>query len=210
MGKIKTLFFSICLLCIGLTVSYADSVKERNDFCYSVQAEHPQSAVEVTYQAQEAIILTADELRLKVAETYQSFLHVREATGRNDGAEVKMFLAVTGFKEGNPWCAAFVAYCFTVNDINNPKSAWSPSWFPKHAVIDLNKIKPEQADVFGLYFNNLGRIAHVGFVDRWPRSGDYFFTVEGNTNNAGSREGDGVYEKRRPKRTANKVARYIS
>ena len=121
-----------------------------------------------------------------------------------------MFLAVTGFTEGNPWCAAFVAYCFTVNDIKTPKSAWSPAWFPKANTIDHNRINPLQADVFGVYYNNLGRIGHVGFVDRWPRDTDYFLTVEGNTNVSGSREGDGVYAKRRTKRSAAKISRYIS
>lgn len=56
-------------------------------------------------------------------------------------------------------------------------------------------IIPKPADVFGIYFANLKRIAHVGFVDEW---GDkYLITVEGNTNEAGSNEGDGVYKKRR-------------
>lgn len=54
---------------------------------------------------------------------------------------------------------------------------------------------PQKGDVFGIYFNSVKRIAHAGFVDEW---GDKFvITVEGNTNEAGSREGDGVYRKRR-------------
>ncbi|MFB5944250.1 peptidoglycan-binding protein [Albibacterium profundi] len=54
---------------------------------------------------------------------------------------------------------------------------------------------PQKGDVFGIYFNSVKRIAHAGFVDEW---GDkYVVTVEGNTNEAGSREGDGVYRKRR-------------
>jgi len=52
------------------------------------------------------------------------------------------------------------------------------------------------------------RIAHVGFIH--AQEGDYYITVEGNTNQAGSREGDGVYKKRRPKRTIYKVADYIT
>lgn len=173
MAKIKAFILGICLLFAGTCFGYDSPVAQDNCFASVHQVavlEYP--AIEIVSPP------TADEIRTQVADTYLSFLNVREATGRNDGAEVKMFLAVTGFAEGNPWCAAFVAYCFTVNDIPNPKSAWSPAWFPKYATIDHHREPPTQADVFGLYFNNLGRIAHVGFVDRWPRDGDFFLPLK--------------------------------
>jgi len=49
-------------------------------------------------------------------------------------------------------------------------------------------------------------VAHVGFVDQWQSK--YVITVEGNTNEAGSREGDGVYRKRRPIKSIYIVANY--
>ena len=67
---------------------------------------------------------------------------------------------------------------------------------------------PETSDVFGIYFQEKKRIAHVGFIDQWD--GKWLITVEGNTNLSGSREGDGVYRKRRLLSSINKVARYIS
>jgi hypothetical protein len=71
----------------------------------------------------------------------------------------------------------------------------------------LIPLKPASADVFGIYFANLKRIAHVGFVDEW---GDkQVITVEGNTNEAGSAEGDGVYRKRRPIASIYQVANWI-
>lgn len=45
---------------------------------------------------------------------------------------------------------------------------------------------PAAGDVFGLYFPEKGRIAHVGFVDQWGEK--YMISVEGNTNEAGSRK----------------------
>jgi len=45
---------------------------------------------------------------------------------------------------------------------------------------------PRSADIFGLYFPEKGRIAHVGFVDEWNEP--WVVTVEGNTNVLGSRE----------------------
>ena len=67
---------------------------------------------------------------------------------------------------------------------------------------------PTTGDVFGLYFPEKKRIAHVGFIDQWD--GTWMISVEGNTNVSGSREGDGVYRKRRLVRTIYKVARYIN
>lgn len=66
---------------------------------------------------------------------------------------------------------------------------------------------PSPGDVFGLYFPEKKRIAHVGFVDQWD--GTWMISVEGNTNNSGSREGDGVYRKRRLVRGVYCVVRYV-
>ncbi|WP_457289316.1 hypothetical protein [Pedobacter sp. UYP24] len=52
---------------------------------------------------------------------------------------------------------------------------------------------PQAADVFFIYFPEKKRVAHTGFIHIWGAA--YVTTVEGNTNEAGSREGDGVYRK---------------
>lgn len=154
----------------------------------------------------------SNNVRDQVAATYLSQIGVKEATGNNDGPEVEIYLAVTGFSAGAPWCAAFVAWTYTVNDIPNPRSAWSPAWFPASKVIyardDVPQgIIPQKGDVFGIYYNNLQRIAHVGFIHQW--GSNIVITVEGNTNDDGSREGNRVAMKRRPARTIYKVSRYI-
>ncbi len=69
-------------------------------------------------------------------------------------------------------------------------------------------ITPSTGDVFGIYFPEKKRIAHVGFIDSWD--GSWLITVEGNTNISGNPEGDGVYRKRRPVRSIYRVARYIN
>lgn len=152
--------------------------------------------------------------RSRVIEAYSSQIGVREATGKNDGEAVEMFLAVTGLGKGYAWCAAFVAWAFNESGVVASKSAWSPSWFPTSKTIyirggDRNQT-PQAADVFGIYFTNLKRIAHVGFVDDWQMNTSHVITVEGNTNDAGSREGDGVYRKRRLKSQVYKVSRWVN
>jgi len=66
---------------------------------------------------------------------------------------------------------------------------------------------PKTGDIFGLFFPDKNRIAHTGFIDQWD--GTWLITVEGNTNDSGGREGDGVYRKRRPVKSIYQVARYI-
>jgi hypothetical protein len=143
----------------------------------------------------------------------RSYVGVRELTGSNDGVEVEKFLSSTGLGKGYAWCAAFVNYVYVTNGLETVKSAaWSPSWFTKNVIYQPSAhvldAMPLPGDVFGIYFRSKSRVAHVGFVDRWP-PGKFFETVEGNTNKAGSREGDGVYRKRRLKRQAYAVSRYI-
>jgi hypothetical protein len=203
MGKIKNLFCSIGLLLIGLIAFDAGAVDLTNKVDRKVVQE-------------------------KVVTIYTSQIGVRELTGQNDGVAVDMYLSATGFNDnkayraktgkGYAWCAAFVTWSLkrASNDLNiqikNPASAWAPSWFPPANTIyykgNFEKSKPERADVFGIYFAKDNRIGHVGFIDSWP-PGEYVTTVEGNTNNAGSREGDGVYRKKRLKANIHKVSRWV-
>lgn len=150
-----------------------------------------------------------------ILEVAASQVGVMELTGNNDGVEVERYLASVGLGKGYAWCAAFVSWIYQECDANIVKSAWSPSFFPISKIVykrgNKNNQQPIPSDVFGLYFQNRGRIAHVGIIEKW--SDKYAITIEGNTSNANSgettREGDGVYRKRRLKRTIYAVSRWI-
>ncbi|MEH0156461.1 CHAP domain-containing protein [Limibacter armeniacum] len=148
-----------------------------------------------------------------LVETYSSQVGVREEGGNNKGKQVSEYLAVTGFSDPVAWCAAFVAWCHDRTGVYTVQSAWSPAWFPESRTIysrtDKFSLTPRAGDVFGIYYNSKKRIAHVGFIDAWNPDDDYCITVEGNTNGDGSREGDGVYRKRRLKRQIYKVSRWV-
>lgn len=152
------------------------------------------------------------QLREKVALVYSNEIGTREKTGNNDGKRVEEYLKSCNLKKGNPWCAAFVTWTFKQSKVEAVISAYSPSWFPSKSTIYTKGSKgnktPLKADVFGIYFSNKKRIAHVGFIDEWDKN-SYCITVEGNTNDEGSREGDGVYRKRRLKNQIYKVSRYL-
>ncbi len=147
----------------------------------------------IGYRLPDSHLLKHDETinRERIVAIARAELGVREATGNNDGAAVEKYLALTGLKKGNPWCAAFISWVFAQAGYAAPRTAWSPGLFT--AKVKTKEIKP--ANVLGIWFANLGRIAHVGLVER--REGDWLISIEGNTNTAGGREGDGVYRKRR-------------
>jgi len=147
-----------------------------------------------------------------VSRIYTAEIGTREATGHNDGQRVEMYLHSAILKRGQPWCAAFITWTYKTAGIKAVISGYAPNWFPSKKVIYTRGSKknstPGTADVFGIYFPNKGRIAHVGFIDQW-KQGSMAITVEGNTNEAGSREGDGVYRKRRLKSQIYKVSRWL-
>ena len=147
----------------------------------------------------------------EVRKTYTAEIGVRE-TGFNKGKRVEEYLKAANLKAGNAWCAAFITWTFKQCDIKAVVSGYSPNWFQSNIVYkrddNINRHYSAAAgDVFGLWFENKGRIAHVGFIDR--QDGNYYITVEGNTNEAGSREGDGVYRKRRHIKTIYAISRWI-
>lgn len=128
---------------------------------------------------------------------------VKELTSQNDGLRVEQYLACTGNEKGEPWCASFVSWVFGQAGYSQPKTAWSPALFPNSR---LTK-NISSGNIFGLYFPNKGRIAHAGLVAN--KKGDWLYTIEGNTNLAGSRDGDGVYRKIRHMKTVSSYADWL-
>lgn len=131
--------------------------------------------------------------------------------GNNRGARVEEYLAVTGLGGGNPWCAAFVAWVYDSNGVAIPRSAaWSPSWFPSAKTVHtrgVNEFNYTAGDVFGIWYQSKKRVAHVGLIV--GDDGDFVKTIEGNTNDEGSREGNGVWRRKRLKRQVYQVANWI-
>lgn len=98
------------------------------------------------------------------------------------------------------WCATFVSWVANkagALDKIIPLHAWTPSglvWFRKNATVSQGA-GARVGDFFYVYYPNMGRVAHVGIVERVE--GDFIVTIEGNTNTTGARQGNGVYRLRR-------------
>lgn len=175
-----------------------------------VKAQEPHSVVK-TQDPNEAA-------RQNLQQIYLREIGVREKTNRNDGERIREYLRYTGLGEGYAWCAAFVSWCFKEAGYEAPRTAWSPSLFPSKRMIwrrqDLHgnnshtrpRMRPQKGDVFALWYTNLKRIGHAGFVDEWGDS--MVITVEGNTSDGTKLEG--VYRKRRPTSSLYAVARWLN
>ncbi|NIG56445.1 CHAP domain-containing protein [Chitinophaga sp. Cy-1792] len=128
-------------------------------------------------------------------------LNVREATNHNDGPAVEGYLKAVGLNKGYSWCMAFIYWC-TANAakelmVSNPlkrtgsvMEQWN--WAVAH---HLSVTDPQPGDIFIIDRGN-GK-GHTGFVT--AVRGEWLDTVEGNTNSAGSHDGDGVYTHTRNK-----------
>ena len=153
----------------------------------------------------------SQDVRAKLVNTAYKYVGVKEATNNNDGKQVEYILSTVHLKKGNPWCAALQARIHDDVNIKNPHSGYSPDWFKTNVVYDkkkmsVTKFKAQNGQVFGLYIPSKGRIDHVGMIV--GEMGNFYITIEGNTNDAGSDEGEGCYKKLRSKESISMISDY--
>jgi len=169
--------------------------------------------IPVIIEENNIVILESISQRDYVKSIYESQIGIREK-GINSGKEVEMYLASAGLSKGNPWCASFVQWSYLQCDsgLKIKSAGWVPSWFPSKKLIyvrgKINKEHPRSGDLIGIYFKEKKRLAHIGFYD--SETSDFYITVEGNTNEEGSREGDGVYKKRRLKGQVHSISSWLN
>lgn len=122
-------------------------------------------------------------------------LPVREA-GQNRGRFVEAIIRYAGGQPGEPWCASFVYYV--------GHKMLGPAWpLPKTRSCDVlleyarkggilrdESVRPQPGWLF-LVMRAPHDATHVGFVDAVLPDGR-FTTIEGNSNDRGHRDGDGV------------------
>lgn len=131
-----------------------------------------------------------------VLNSARMMLPVREA-GANRGRFVEAIIRYAGGLPGEPWCASFVYYV-------GHKMLGGLGWrLPKTRSCDVlleharaqgtlydEEVRPEPGWLF-LVMQSDKDATHVGFVDVVLPDGR-FTTIEGNSNDRGVRDGDGV------------------
>lgn len=141
--------------------------------------------------------MTDRDLLLKVAAATEGA--TENPTNSNAGPYVERVLERTGLGKGLPWCAAWVADVGVIALGDRwplPKTASCAMLGEAAAKAGILHDKPEVGDVFLLYYSSLGRFAHTGIVTAVNADGT-IGTLEGNTNDGGSRDGWGVFRRTR-------------
>lgn len=130
-------------------------------------------------------------LATQTVKTATSQLGVTEIPkGSNSGPEVEIYLKSVGLGKGYAWCMAFVYWCAvqasTKSSTANPLKKTGgvlDQWNSRPA---LRVEVPEPGDIFIMDFG--GGKGHTGIVES-VRSDGTIKTIEGNTNDEGSRDG---------------------
>jgi hypothetical protein len=151
-----------------------------------------------------------------IARAAESKVGARESGGANKGEDLEEFFAADSYDPNGPqpgddgyaWCAAFVCWVVKaamgslgISDRAGFKRPTTPGawafeeWSLAQDFTTHTKKKPhgdiQRGDIV------IFKFSHIGIATSSTDKNGHFMTVEGNTNAAGSREGDGVYRKQR-------------
>lgn len=124
---------------------------------------------------------------------------VREKGSSNSGPQVDQYLKSVGLTPGFPWCMAFVYWCYNqaaqASGVTNflirtggVMHQWNEQQ-PTRKII-LDKVLKNQALIQpgAVFIMDHGKgTGHTGLVEKIH--GSFIDTIEGNTNDEGSREG---------------------
>lgn len=150
--------------------------------------------------------IASEIVRIATAE-----IGVEEIDDTNCGERVNEYKSATTLDPNQPWpwCAAFVCWVIRQAFIAAGASLKTPgfsrprtagAWAMEAWSLTQNATtwtrKPHAGDILPgdiVVFN----FSHIGFATSAPNAAGWISTVEGNTDTAGSREGGGVFAKRR-------------
>lgn len=115
----------------------------------------------------------------------------------NSGPEVDIYLKSVGLPKGYPWCMAFIYWCtqraaFQI-EVNNPLKKTG-------GVLDQYNSRPllvkRIAQAGDIFIIDLGKgLGHAGIIEK--ATANILYTIEGNTNDHGGREGYKVCRRKR-------------
>lgn len=149
--------------------------------------------------------MTLQQKALEIAVTQ---IGVEEAAGhKNTGKDVEKYLASVGLGPGYSWCMAFVYWC---HQQACEAMGTKILMFKTGGVLEqwrqrkdkYRALTPQPGDVFIMDFGK--GTGHTGIVEKVED--DVIHTIEGNTNDDGSREG---YEVCRRTRSRAKILGYL-
>lgn len=136
---------------------------------------------------------------LQLAQSQIGYHEGKSASGRwNNVQKYSDQVAGLGWSDGQPWCATFANWCFTQAGVVVPAGAVTASCATGVAAYKKAKRFTAYPVIGAQVFYGTGGGKHTGIVKAYDDT--YVWAVEGNTNDDGSAEGDGVYVKKRKRR----------
>lgn len=141
-------------------------------------------------------------------------LHVRETGGQNRGPLVEAIQLYVAGSRHYPWCAAFCDVCLRLGFaaagqfmllnvgiscsslVRRAREVGRVYEVEDHSTGQFRISRPQPGDLMVMRGGDTG-YKHLGLVADCQQEDGGIPTIEGNTNDAGSAEGDGVYEKLR-------------
>lgn len=130
--------------------------------------------------------------------------------GSNGGPQVNKYLKSVGLGPGYAWCMAFVYWC--VNEAAKELDRKNPLVKTAGVLLQWNSVNlrllparssaVKPGDIFIMQFAH--GLGHTGFVEKVGKG--IIYTIEGNTNDDGSREG---YEVARRQRSITTIKGFI-
>ncbi len=156
--------------------------------------------------------MTLQQQALKVAIT-QLGQH-ENPLGSNWGKPVQDYLKSVGIAFPASWCMAFVYWCY---EQASPKKAPLTGFEGCNPLVKSGGVlrcwneadkkyrvvgEPQAGDIFIMNFGK--GLGHTGIVEKVDKN--FVYTIDGNSNDSGSREGIEVCRKQRPR---NKIVGYL-
>ncbi|WP_099766419.1 CHAP domain-containing protein [Chryseobacterium sp. 52] len=129
--------------------------------------------------------------------------------GSNWGEPVKTYLSSVGIGFPAAWCMAFVYWCFSEasKNLKVPNTAIKTGGVLAAWNKADKKIKSSIPTIGAVFIMDFGKgNGHTGLVENFDNQ--YIYTIEGNTNDAGSREGIKVLRKKRLRTTIKGYLNY--
>lgn len=128
--------------------------------------------------------------------------------GSNWGEPVKTYLKSVGINFPASWCMAFVYWCY--QQVSLELGIPNPAVKSGGVLATWNKtpkqFKGSTPVIGSVFIMDFGHgLGHTGIVEKFDDT--YVYTIEGNTNDTGSREG---YEVCRRKRKRSSIKGYIT
>lgn len=139
------------------------------------------------------------ESAIEIATSQVGYREGKKGASYNNDQKYSDQLPGFAWSDFQPWCATFVQWCLWQVGVKVPAGAQSAGCAISAAAYKKAGRFTEYPGIgFQVFFGPKGG-THTGIVYKYDDT--YIYTVEGNTNDSGSAEGNGVYKKKRLRKT---------